>query len=78
MNNMNTKEHNKDEPCTMLKALCVETDTNPSDWDETSGPETGVGVERWYVSRLTGEAAYVVDDQGHITVETYPEEELND
>ena len=53
----------------MIKALCEETGTSRRDWEEIYGPETGVGVERWFRNKRTGVEAYVCDDQGCITVE---------
>lgn len=53
---------------TPIKVLCNETGTKPSDWEEMEGPESGCGVDYWFVNKKTGEEAYVNDDQGHITV----------
>lgn len=50
------------------KPRLPQTGSQPSDWEPTNGPETGVGVERWYVHKVDGRDAYTVDDQGAITV----------
>ena len=44
-------------------------------WEEMEGPETGVGVEYWYYHAGSGYEAYVVDDQGHLTVEVSSRED---
>ncbi len=51
-----------------LKKLCRETGTAEKDWTEIDGPETGVGVERWF-RHSDGREAYACDDNGHITIE---------
>jgi hypothetical protein len=53
----------------MLKELCEQTDTLQSEWEEMGGPETGVGVERWFFNESKAMTAYCVNDQGHITIE---------
>lgn len=59
----------QDEVSDSLAALCEQTGTTPADWDQTDGPSTGVGVESWYVHKHDGREAYLVDDQGFITVD---------
>jgi hypothetical protein len=59
----------------ILKKLCEDTNTNPGDWEHFDGPETGVGIERWFLHK-DGREAYTVDDQSSITVEvSEPEHE---
>jgi len=57
-----------------MQKLAYETDTEISDWEPMEGPETGVGIEYWYRHR-DGLEAYVVDDQGEITIEISKPEE---
>lgn len=52
----------------ILKQLCEDTNTNAEDWESMDGPETGVGIERWYRHK-DGKEAYTVDDQGSFTIE---------
>ena len=60
---------------TATKYLCEETNTNESDWEEVSGPETGVGIEHWFESVHDSSLVYVVDDQGDFTISFYCEED---
>jgi len=55
-------------PDHMKEAAARCTFTNPDEWEEDEGPETGVGVERWFWNPLHACKAYVCDDQGHLTV----------
>lgn len=55
--------------CAALKQLCEETGTKPEAWEEVNGPETGVGIERWFFNEELGTGYYTCDDQGHITIE---------
>ena len=57
----------------MIKKLCEHSNTSPDEWDKIDGPETGVGVEAWYVHKASGQVAYCCDDQGHITVDVIDE-----
>lgn len=66
---MNVSNYIEHEPNSALEALCQETGTTPEDWNSMDGPETGVGVERWYVHTADGREAYTVDDQGSFTIE---------
>jgi hypothetical protein len=52
-----------------LMALCNATETDPSVWRAEEGPETGCGIDFWYVNSTTGQEARVNDDQGHYTVD---------
>lgn len=52
----------------MLEKLCEYTNTKKSDWEELDGPESGVGIERWFKHKKTGEEAYLCDDQGDLTI----------
>lgn len=52
----------------ILEALCCETDTTADMWEAIDGPDSRCGVDYWFRNRLTGEEAYVNDDQGAITV----------
>jgi len=51
-----------------MQKLTFETDTAADEWESMDGPQTGVGVEFWY-RHDDGREAYVVDDQGEITIE---------
>jgi hypothetical protein len=53
---------------TIFEQLCEETNTNPNEWEEMGGPETGIGIERWYYHK-DGQEAYTVDDEGIFTIE---------
>ena len=53
---------------TAIKALAKETATDPEDWEEISGPDSGVGIDHWFVNRFTDEEAYVNEDQGEFSV----------
>jgi hypothetical protein len=59
----------------MIKLICEESNTKPSDWVEVEGPETGVGIEQWYFNEAENLTAYCVNDQGHITCEIVEEEQ---
>ncbi len=48
--------------------VAAESDTYARDWQFIDGPETGVGVEYW-LRHKDGREAYVVDDQGEVTIE---------
>lgn len=52
----------------LQQAVADETDTATADWVSIDGPETGAGIERWFMNKHTGEEAYVCDNQGDITV----------
>lgn len=52
----------------ILAEIVYETDSCPTDWEELDGPETGVGIERWYRNRHSGQEVYGCDDQGDVTL----------
>lgn len=52
----------------IIQQVCDETDTKPADWNEMDGPDSGVGVDYWFVNKHTGQEVYVNDDQGHVTI----------
>lgn len=52
-----------------LSTIVAMSGTAESDWEPMDGPESGVGVEEWYVNEKAGLQAYVCDDQGNITAE---------
>jgi hypothetical protein len=52
-----------------LETLCQQTYTKPEDWEELDGPESGNGVDYWFVNVHSGREVYVNDDQGNITVD---------
>lgn len=52
----------------ILEAIVDETDTDYDDWEQISGPSTGVGIERWYVNIRTNQEVYGCDDQGDISI----------
>lgn len=37
-------------------------------WEEAEGPDSGVGVDYWYVREASGHGAYVNLDQSNLTV----------
>jgi len=39
------------------------TGTDKDDWEEAHGPDTGVGLDYWYVNGSTGETAWINLDQ---------------
>jgi hypothetical protein len=51
-----------------LEAICTETNTVPNDWSEVDGPETGVGVERYFQHAVDERTYYTCDDQGTISI----------
>lgn len=52
-----------------IQALMEQTDTEADEWASMDGPQTGVGTEYWYHHIYDEREAYVVDDQGEITIE---------
>jgi hypothetical protein len=52
-----------------VRELMDQTDTEADEWESMDGPQTGVGTEYWYRHIYDGREAYVVDDQGAITIE---------
>ena len=62
----------------ILRELCKQTGTKSKDWEELDGPETGVGVERWFRNKKTGEEAYCCDDQGDITISISSDDDQDD
>ncbi|MFZ5497281.1 MAG: hypothetical protein ACOZE5_18315 [Verrucomicrobiota bacterium] len=60
-------------PTTPLEALCAQTETQPEEWSEVDGPDSGCGVDHWY-RHADGTEAYVNADQGEYTVSVGGEE----
>lgn len=55
-------------PNKVRKMIAAETGTLSQDWKPIVGPESGVGVEYWYVHEGDGMEAYACDDQGHLSI----------
>lgn len=53
---------------TALDHLCQETGTAPEEWEETDGPDSGVGVDHYFAHAMLG-MWYVNEDQGAFTAE---------
>lgn len=51
----------------VIDIVAAQSDTLASNWEHTSGPETGVGSEYWLVNETDGLQAYVCIDQGELT-----------
>jgi hypothetical protein len=52
----------------MKQYLAERTHAQQTDWELIDGPESGVGIERWYRNIKTGQEAYAVDNNGAISV----------
>ena len=50
------------------KALAKLTNTRPSSWESTDGPETRCGVDYYFVHRRSQSEAYINCDQGYVTI----------
>lgn len=44
------------------------TNTSADDWEDMTGPDSGVGVDHCYRHRQTGSEAYLNLDQDHLTI----------
>lgn len=44
------------------------TNTPAGDWSETDGPDSGCGLDYWYVNKVTGVEAYLNLDQTFLSV----------
>ncbi len=57
---------NSKESC--LRDASNELGCSPQDWEETSGPDSGHGVDYWYVRKDDSSIIiYINNDQGHFT-----------
>jgi hypothetical protein len=62
------------DPATPIEFLSAETDTKPAEWEEIDGPESGVGIDHYFVHTDLG-IWWVNDDQGTFTAEPWEEDE---
>lgn len=51
-----------------IDVIAHHTKTKPEEWTEADGPDSGVGVDYWFVHD-DGTTCYVNYDQGHIVFE---------
>lgn len=58
---------NPDDDDPIIGWLTSETGTVADDWEEIDGPDSGVGVEYWFVHKTDGREAYVNDEQGFVS-----------
>jgi hypothetical protein len=49
---------------------CQETGTTPEEWEETDGPDFGVGVDHYFAHTMHG-VWYVSEDQGVFAAERF-------
>jgi hypothetical protein len=49
--------------------LALLTRTSPDQWDEATGPDSGVGVDYWFLNSKTKSEAYINNDQDYLTIE---------
>lgn len=54
-------------PLNALEYLCRITGTEPADWEEMVGPDSGVGLDFWFINTTNEEQWYVNVDQGEYT-----------
>jgi len=60
---------------TAIKALCKQTGTIPKQWDEIDGPDSGHGVDHYFMHAVTEEVWYANEDQGDFSVYFCSEDE---
>jgi hypothetical protein len=51
-----------------LEVLASVTHTSADDWESLDGPDSGVGVDYWYLHRGTSKEAYLNLDQDHLII----------
>ena len=69
--NVEIKIHQKVKPDESIRhtaALAVLSHDHELNWDEAEGPDAGVGVNYYYVNDVTGQQAYINDDQGNVSI----------
>jgi hypothetical protein len=51
-----------------LAILSELTNTDPEEWEPSDGPESGMGVDSYYVNPNTNQEVWINEDQDYITI----------
>lgn len=51
-----------------LTILADLTNTDPENWEPSDGPDSGMGIDSYYVNPNTNREAWINEDQDYITI----------
>ena len=60
--------NNMDEHPHRLVLLADLTNTELEDWEQTNGPDSGLGEDYYYSHSTTGSEAWINEDQDHMVI----------
>lgn len=51
-----------------LLILSELTNTDPEEWETTDGPDSGMGIDTYYLNPNTNQEVWINEDQDYITI----------
>lgn len=57
-----------EEPPQKLSILSELTNTEPEEWEPTNGPDSGMGIDTYYLNTSTNQEVWINEEQDYITI----------